>query len=51
MPAYVVFHDATLEAIAAVRPRTIGDLRTISGIGATKLQRYGTALLELCAKS
>ena len=51
VPAYVVFHDATLEAIAEVRPRTIGDLRTISGIGATKLQRYGTALLELCAES
>ena len=51
VPAYVVFHDATLEAIAAVRPRTIDDLRTISGIGATKLQRYGTALLELCAGS
>ena len=51
VPAYVVFHDATLEAIAAVRPRTIDDLRTISGIGATKLQRYGTALLELCAES
>ena len=51
VPAYVVFHDATLEAIAAVRPRTIDDLRTISGIGATKLQRYGMALLELCAEA
>jgi ATP-dependent DNA helicase RecQ len=47
VPAYVVFHDATLQAIAAARPRTIDDLRGISGIGATKLQRYGPALLAI----
>ena len=41
MPAFVIFHDATLEAIAAARPQTLDDLRGISGIGATKLQRYG----------
>src|SRR5690606_16701253 len=37
VPAYVVFHDATLEAIAAARPRTLEDLRGIAGIGAAKL--------------
>ena len=47
VPAYVVFHDSTLEAIAAARPRTLDDLRAISGIGATKLERYGEALLAL----
>jgi len=47
VPAYVVFHDATLQAIAAAHPRTIDDLRGISGIGATKLERYGRALLEV----
>jgi len=47
VPAYVVFHDATLEAIAAARPRTLDDLGGISGIGAKKLERYGAALLEI----
>jgi ATP-dependent DNA helicase RecQ len=47
VPAYVVFHDATLEAIAAARPRTLEELREISGIGAAKLARYGEALLAL----
>ncbi len=47
VPAYVVFHDATLAAIAAARPRTLDDLRGITGIGATKLERYGPALLAI----
>ena len=47
VPAYVVFHDATLEAIAATRPRTIDDLRGITGIGEKKLERYGKALLSI----
>jgi ATP-dependent DNA helicase RecQ len=47
VPAYVIFHDATLSAIAAVHPRDIGDLSTIHGIGAKKLERYGPALLAL----
>jgi ATP-dependent DNA helicase RecQ len=47
VPPYVVFHDATLAAIAAARPRSLGDLSGIAGIGAKKLERYGPALLEL----
>jgi len=47
VPAYVVFHDATLEAIAGAQPRTLDDLRGISGIGEKKLERYGAALLEI----
>jgi ATP-dependent DNA helicase RecQ len=47
VPAYVVFHDATLEAIAAAHPSTLEDLRGISGVGATKLERYGKSLLEI----
>jgi ATP-dependent DNA helicase RecQ len=47
VPAYVVFHDSTLEAVALARPRTLDDLRAIPGIGATKLQRYGEALLAI----
>jgi ATP-dependent DNA helicase RecQ len=51
VPAYVVFHDATLEAIAAARPRTLDDLSGISGIGAKKLERYGAALLEITGRT
>jgi ATP-dependent DNA helicase RecQ len=46
VPAYTVFHDSTLRELARVRPRTLDELRSISGIGATKLERYGAALLE-----
>ena len=49
VPAYVVFHDATLEAIASIRPQTLDDLGGISGIGAKKLERYGEALLGVVA--
>jgi ATP-dependent DNA helicase RecQ len=47
VPAYVIFHDATLSAIAAARPRAIGELSSIHGIGAKKLERYGPALIAL----
>jgi ATP-dependent DNA helicase RecQ len=47
VPPYVVFHDATLAAIAAARPRDLDALSSIAGIGARKLERYGRALLEL----
>ncbi|MCA1582333.1 MAG: RecQ family ATP-dependent DNA helicase [Acidobacteria bacterium] len=46
VPAYVVFHDKTLLAIATARPRTLSALGQISGIGPAKLQAYGAALLE-----
>ena len=47
VPPYVVFHDATLAAIAAARPSSLGELSGIGGIGAKKLERYGPALLRL----
>jgi ATP-dependent DNA helicase RecQ len=47
VPPYVVFHDATLDAIAAARPHDLDALSAIAGIGAKKLERYGPALLEL----
>ena len=50
VPAYVVFHDSTLQAIAAARPRTLEDLRGIPGIGAKKLDRYGEALLAITSE-
>jgi ATP-dependent DNA helicase RecQ len=45
MPAYVIFHDATLREIADARPRTLEELREISGVGAKKLQAYGERIL------
>ncbi len=47
VPAYVVFADATLEAVAARAPRSRADLRGLTGIGPVKLERYGDALLRV----
>jgi ATP-dependent DNA helicase RecQ len=47
VPAYVIFHDRTLAAIAALRPTDLEALSAIDGIGARKLERYGEALLEI----
>jgi DNA helicase II / ATP-dependent DNA helicase PcrA len=49
VPAFVVLTDATLEAVATRKPDKAGVLATIPGIGATKLGRYGEALLDLVA--
>ena len=46
VPAYVVFHDATLRAVAIRAPRDVDALAGVEGIGAAKLERYGEALLE-----
>ena len=51
VPAYVIFHDATLENIATVQPRTLDDLRGIGGVGVRKLERYGEELLEIARSS
>jgi ATP-dependent DNA helicase RecQ len=45
VPAYVVFHDATLRDIATRRPTTLDALAGISGVGATKLDRYGAGVI------
>jgi ATP-dependent DNA helicase RecQ len=47
LPAYVIFHDATLAAIAAMSPQSLEDLQGISGIGATKLAKYGEEVLRV----
>ncbi|WP_137893831.1 RecQ family ATP-dependent DNA helicase [Ramlibacter sp. 2FC] len=48
LPAYVIFHDATLAAIAALAPQTLDDLQGVSGIGASKLEKYGAQVLQVC---
>src|SRR6185437_8866625 len=47
VPAYTVFHDATLEEIARRRPGSTEELRLVSGVGAVKLERYGAAVLDV----
>jgi ATP-dependent DNA helicase RecQ len=46
LPAYVIFHDATLATIAERAPQTLGDLQGISGIGLKKLEAYGEEVLR-----
>jgi ATP-dependent DNA helicase RecQ len=47
LPPYVIFHDATLREMAAVRPSTRDELAQINGVGARKLEAYGDAFLAL----
>src|SRR3954470_20891032 len=46
VPAYVVFTDATLQAIAEARPTTVRELSALPGVGARKLELYGAGVLE-----
>src|SRR5213082_4001490 len=45
VPAYVIFHDATLAAIASARPANLSDLLRVSGVGESKLRKYGNDVL------
>lgn len=47
VPAYVVFADATLREIAALRPGSPGELAGVTGVGPAKLERYGDEVLRL----
>ena len=49
LPAYVIFHDATLREIATLRPGELAELGTISGIGEAKLAKYGEQVLAALA--
>jgi DNA helicase-2/ATP-dependent DNA helicase PcrA len=49
VPAYVVFTDATLTAIAEKRPANQSELAMVSGVGARKLERYGEDVLAILA--
>jgi DNA helicase II / ATP-dependent DNA helicase PcrA len=49
VPAFVVFHDSTLEEIARSRPKELWQLAKVSGVGPTKLERYGDEVLATLA--
>lgn len=46
VPAFVVFNDRTLKELAMIRPRTLDDLKLVHGIGDSKVERFGGALLS-----
>ena len=50
VPAYVIFHDATLREIALAQPETLDALSHISGVGARKLEAYGEEILQRVAR-
>ena len=49
MPAYCVFSDATLTAVAEARPADLPALAQVSGVGPAKLAKYGEAVLGIVA--
>ncbi|MFD7338819.1 DNA helicase RecQ [Streptomyces violascens] len=49
VPAYVIFHDATLREIATVRPGSLDELGTIGGVGEKKLATWGEGVLSVLA--
>ena len=46
VPAYVIFHDATLRQIADMCPSTLAELGRVSGVGENKLAKYGQQILD-----
>jgi ATP-dependent DNA helicase RecQ len=47
VPAYVIFHDATLREIAVQQPSSLAELARVGGVGEAKLARYGDQIIEL----
>ncbi len=47
VPPYVVFHDSTLAAMAAMRPQTLTEFAELPGVGERKLETYGAAFMEV----
>ncbi len=50
VPAYVIFHDATMREIAKAKPGSLDDLRGVSGVGEKKLESYGEEIVALIAE-
>lgn len=47
VPAYVIFHDATMREIAKNKPQSLEELQQISGVGESKLQKYGEEIVDV----
>ena len=50
VPPYVIFHDSVLREVANIRPASLGELAEVKGVGASKLTKYGAALLAIAAR-
>ncbi len=50
VPAYVIFHDATLREVARAMPMSLDELRQVSGVGEKKLETYGEQIIALVAE-
>jgi ATP-dependent DNA helicase RecQ len=50
VPAYVIFHDATMREIAKAKPSSLSELRGVSGVGQKKLETYGEEIIALIAE-
>jgi ATP-dependent DNA helicase RecQ len=48
LPSFFIFSDTVLHSIVLTRPKTVGELRKVRGIGPEKLDRFGAAVVELC---
>ena len=51
LPAYVILHDATLDALCRQRPGNVAELLQVPGIGERKAERFGARILELIAST
>jgi ATP-dependent DNA helicase RecQ len=51
VPAYTVFHDSTLRELSGTLPQSLDELRSVSGIGAKKIERYGPELLGVIQRA
>ncbi|MDF7674695.1 DNA helicase RecQ [Acetobacteraceae bacterium ESL0709] len=47
IPPYIIFHDAVLRDIALAKPRTLSELGVVKGVGKSKLERYGKAVVDI----
>ena len=47
VPAYIIFHDKTLQEMAAIKPRSMDELLSVSGVGAKKAEQYGQEFLKV----
>ena len=47
VPSYVIFHDRTLLEMAQQQPRSLDEMRSISGVGDKKLSEYGQSFLQV----
>lgn len=50
VPPYIIFHDASLMAMHDERPKTLSEFENITGVGQSKLQRYGAIFIEVIGK-